>query len=239
MNRVVLDDLAKADMTSFPKEDPADLQRRAKLMVEEDKMRKEQEKERKAAEKAEAVAVKKAQTIKPVATKAEPVPPANADTINRVKVRLYYQHCAAKLQSKEPKNLQSIGGKELADLLASIEGELQSHGGVEVASNGFIGAVGAFEVLTQTWNPLGLHLSGPAASLSQTVQTNRKVWDEVVTEFAIANAEWFMMGPGKRMIGVVVSTVMAVDKANKIAITEIISRRTEVTPKEKEEAAEL
>jgi malonyl CoA-acyl carrier protein transacylase len=61
-------------------------------------------------------------------------------------------------------------------------------------------------------------LSGPAASLTATVAANKEQWHETITEFAIANAEWFMMGPGKRALMLIAQMVMTVDAANKAAI---------------------
>lgn len=238
----IIDDVVKADFATFPRDDPADLQRKAKLMVEEDKLRKEMERERKAAEKAEAVAVKKAVATKPAAAAAKEAPAAanaSKDNLNRVKVRLYYQHCSHKLQSKEPKNLHSIGGLELQELLSAIEAELQSHGGIEMAASGLIGISQVAEMLNAQFNPLGLALSGPAASFANTIVSNRKAWDDLLTEFAICHAEWFLVGPGKRLVGFMVQTAMTVDSANKAAIAELYARQRVVPPKEKEEVEQL
>lgn len=191
----VIDELVSKDVNSFPREDPAVLAARAKQMVEDDKIRKEEERRRKQEEKEEAAQVKKlAASNKPAAQPVakDPKRQAAEREMKAMKIRLYFRHLPHKIGFKEPKVLPSDDAG-LDSLLLSIEAELQSAGGVDIASNMFIGFFGTLEAVTQHYNPLNLHLSGPAASLAGTVQANKKQWEEMVTEFAISNAEWFLV----------------------------------------------
>jgi hypothetical protein len=238
----VIDELLSQDYQTFPRDDPAELARQAKRMVEEDKMRKEQEKERKEAEKREAAAVKKAVAMPvkgkeaPPAAKSGAVP---AIALKRMKVQLYFKHLGHKLSLKEPKNLLTMGEEDVDTLLSSIQAELQSAGGIDMASNFFVGGVAAFEQITNQWNPLGLALSGPAASLTGSVAANKDKWEELVKEFAIEYAEYFLMGPGKRLIGFTVQMVNTVDTANKVAIVEMLNSRRQVSEDTKAAAKDL
>lgn len=237
----VIDELLSQDYQTFPRDDPAELARQAKRMVEEDKMRKEQEKERKEAEKREAAAVKKAVAM-PVKGKEPPKPAASgvpAIAMKRMKVQLYFKHLGHKLSLKEPKNLLTMSEEDVDTLLSAIQAELQSQGGIDMASNFFVGGVAAFEQVTNQWNPLGLALSGPAASLTGSVAANKDKWEELVKEFAIEYAEWFLMGPGKRLIGFTIQMVNTVDTANKVAIVEMLNSRRQVSEDTKAAAKDL
>lgn len=236
----VIDELVSKDVNSFPREDPAILAARAKQMLEDEKIRKEHERQRKQEEKEEAAQVKKAAATKaPVrAVEASPKQQAAARELKAMKIRLYFRHLKHKIGIKEPAKLPTEDA-ELDSLLLSIEAELQSAGGVEIASNIYTGGVSAFEALTQHYNPLNLHLSGPVASLAGTVQANKKQWDELVTEFAISNAEWFLVGPGKRLLGFTVQMINTVDNANKVALVEMMASRAQVSAKDKEEVKDL
>jgi hypothetical protein len=72
--------------------------------------------------------------------------------------------------------------------------------------------------VNQQFDPLGLKLSGPVATLSGSLAANRKEWDDLITEFAISNAEWFIVGPGKRLLAFVVQMGQAVHAANTAAL---------------------
>lgn len=106
------------------------------------------------------------------------------------KIRLYYKLLGHKLSSKEPKSLPK-DDEGLAELLAQVETELHSKGGIEGASKLVLGGAFAAEQFNAQFNPFGLHLSGPVASLSGSMAANRADWEELATEFAISNAEWF------------------------------------------------
>lgn len=213
------------DAHSFPREDPVIA---AKLAAEIQKAQKAEE----AAQRK--VAKERVATAKPTpTTKQQPL--ENNDkkiTLMHHKIRLYFQHFGDRLVTKLPKSLprDEAASKELLD---SVEAELHSKGGIDQAANMYVNGVVAAERITQVWNPLGLKLSGPAASFSQTVVANREKWNELVTEFAISNAEWFMLGPGKRLLMLTVQTAMAVDAANKVA-----SKMDQQAPKEKDDESQ-
>lgn len=210
------EDLFHADTNGFPDTDPAQTAALKKQAAELEKQRKAQEQrdrklmeeERKRAERMQAMPdAKQKVEIKQADSKRE---------LKLHKIRLYFRYFGDRLQVKEPKTLPK-DPQAVDDLLASIEVELQSSGGIEQAASGYQGLLGGIEQVTQVFNPLGLQLSGPVASLGLTVAQNRDKWNDLVTEFAIAHAEWFMMGPGKRLILFTVQMVLAVDQANKAA----------------------
>lgn len=186
-------DIFDHDVHTFPGgEDPVV---RAKFQAEIEKANKRVE----ADEKAEA----KKRGRPPAAAKkdapAEPVPRAQLPdvatrqrTVKLQKIRLYFTHLKHKLSMKEPSAMPKTDA-EIDALLAAIEAELHGSGGIEKA--GMFYAVGCktLEDLTQHFNPLGWELRGPVASFSETVMQNRAQWDDLIKEFAISNAEWFMV----------------------------------------------
>lgn len=222
-----MQDVIQADLANFPTEDPARAAARAKQEQADAKARKEEE-------KASAARVKKGLAIPPQVSDAAK---ANNDReVKLLKIRLYFSKLGHKIPIKEPKAMPRTDA-EIDELLLMIETHLQSHGGIEMAGTMYQSSFAAVEMLTLQFNPLNLHLSGPAVSLSATVAQNREKWDELLTEFAIAHAEWFMMGPGKRLIGFSIQMIQTVDQANKKAIVAHLQRQVPV-PKEKEEANE-
>ena len=235
----VPDDLFQHDAQTFPREDPKTLEAIQKGIERDAKLRA-------AEEKKQAAEDKKAQTLagkitgkasrEPV---AKPVPEATALKRREIKVqkiRLYFAKLGHKLTIKEPKTLPKDDAG-VDELLAAIEAQLHSEGGIEKAGLFYVSTCGAVEQITQVFNPLGLQLSGPSASFAQTIAANKEQWQEVVTEFAIANAEWFMVGPGKRLVAVTVQMMLAVDAANKVALSK--SSAVAVPDKLKEEASAL
>jgi hypothetical protein len=196
----VPDDLLRHDLSTFPQENPAVLAKQAAVNAAAEKERKQQEAAEARERKAEEAKVKKSLAMP---TGKERATTQTLDVRKREliahKIRLYFKLLGHKLTTKEPKTLPKTD-EELLELLAMVETELQSKGGIEGASKLMIGTAFALEQVNAQFNPFGLMLSGPAASLSSSVAANRKEWDELVTEFAISNAEWFV---GKVLIAYV------------------------------------
>jgi len=216
----VPDDLLQHDLHTFPRDDPSVLAKQAQINAAAERELKARAAAEAKERKAEEAQVKRAMAMP---TKAQR--DANAVDARGVrkrelmahKIRLYYKLLGHRLSSKEPKTLPK-DDESLTELLAQVETELQSKGGIESAGKLMVGSAFALEQLNQQFNPFGLMLSGPAASLTSTVQANKSEWDELVTEFAIANAEWFVVGPGKRLMGFMLQMVQVVDGANKAAV---------------------
>jgi hypothetical protein len=133
------------------------------------------------------------------------------------KIRLYFTHLGHKLVQKEPKSPPK-SDQEVDELLSSIECELHGSGGIEKAGVFVVTGAGLVEKIVQQWNPMNWDLSGPAVSFQAAVAHNQVKWNDLVTEFAISNAEWFMVGPGKRLLATAAQLLMAVDSANKVAL---------------------
>jgi len=233
----VPDDLLQHDLHTFPRDDPAVLAKQAQVNAAAERELKARAAAEAKERKQDEAMVKKALAPK---TKAAPSD-ANVDTkaarrreMMAHKIRLYYKKLGHNLTSKEPKTLPK-DEEGLAELLAAIETELHSKGGIDYASKLTVGGCAAFEQVTAAYNPLGLMISGPVASLTKTMEANRNEWDELVTEFAIANAEWFVVGPGKRLFGFMVHMIQVVDSVNKAAVR---GERV-VTPEERKAAEEL
>lgn len=236
----VPDDLFQSDLQSFPAQDPR--------ITEE--LRKKHEKALKAQHAAELAEARERKKEAAAAQKAQQIPTAKerqqakvdaskttrARELKAHKIRLYFKKFSHKLSIKEPKALPK-DDEGLDEILASIECELQSSGGIEQAGIAFINVCSGVEKVTEVWNPLGLMLSGPAASLSQTVAANRAKWDELITELAIAHAEWFMVGPVKRAGILLAQMVMTVDNANRMAV--LRAQSAPPSDKMKEEAEDL
>ena len=132
------------------------------------------------------------------------------------KIRLYFHYLSHKISFAEPKPYpQTHDG--LDEVLDKIECQLHGEGGIEKAGVLYVSATAGLEELTKIINPLGWQLSGPAVSLKAAVAANEEKWKDLVKEFAIENASWFMFGPTKRLLFTTIQLVMAVDNANKMA----------------------
>ena len=153
------------------------------------------------------------------------------------KINLYFAHLAHKIRQKAPKELPK-SEEDVDALLASIEGELSASGGIEKAGLFVVGmAQGVEHVVANYFNPLGWDLSGPQVGFAAAAAANQKKWDDLVKEFAIANAEWFCVGPGKRLVATGIQLLFAVDAANKAAIAQGQQRPASVSLQQ--EAADL
>jgi hypothetical protein len=211
-----LDDLFQSDNASFPSAvDPATSAKAAAALQKHLKEQKAAEAE---AKKQSTAAAKAAKAMPKAVAAPTPAQARRTSDVKLHKIRMYFANAgtAKKLSIKEPKVYPKTD-EEVDELLRAIEADLASQGGIESASLAFINIVSGFETLTQSFNPLNLELSGPAVSLTQATIANKGKWEDIVTEFAIANAEWFMVGPTKRLAFTVVQIVMAVNQANKIA----------------------
>lgn len=236
------EEIFQGDMQTFPREDPRILESQQKQAQAAKKAQAEEEKQAKAEAVKFAKAMKEAPPPKkPAAAKTSGGGDKSADAkrveLKRRKIKLYFanEKIAKKLSVKEPKTLPK-SEEELDDLLAEIESDLHSSGGIKQAGLMYINGCAALENITQVFNPLGWDLRGPKVSFTQTVAANKEQWEELVTEFAISNAEWFMVGPGKRLLLTTIQMIMAVDSANKAATA--IPRAT-ASEGLKAEAAEL
>lgn len=186
----VPEDLFQHDMSTFPQEDPAVTKQREAM---EEKLRKAEEA---AAKRAETARKKEKQVVEKLVETAPKQAKASAPAeevakriaLKKHKILLYFQHFGAKLSCKAPKTLPDDELK-LDELLNTIRNDLGSKGGIAQAGNIYLASVSMMERL----NPLGLELSGPAASLSQTALRSKEAWNDLVTEVAIDNAEWFVV----------------------------------------------
>jgi hypothetical protein len=214
----VPDSIYQNDMNSMPVGDPAAAAKIKKQVDEFQKRKAAQEKADEKERKANQAKVDKATKLPTQVQRAAKVQ-ADEDTVAKRemeahKIRLYFKKLGHKISVAEPKTYpKTLEG--LQALRQSIEVELQSNGGIEQAGAAYMTSMGVVEEITKTFNPLGLQLSGPKAGLAATVAQNRPAWDDLMTEFAISHAEWFMVGPFKRLMMFTVQMVMSVDAANK------------------------
>ena len=224
------EEIYQGDMQTFPREDPRIIESQQKQAQAALKAQAEEER------KAKADAVKLAKAMKDAPAPKKPAAAGKAAAgdrsadakrieLKRRKIKLYFSNekISKKLSVKEPKTLPKTE-EELDDLLAEIEGDLQSSGGIKQAAAMYLTGCGAIENGVKVFNPLGWDLSGPKVSFTQTVAANRAEWEELVVEFAISNAEWFMIGPGKRLIMTTLQLILAVDGANKAAMAAPIAQ---------------
>jgi len=219
---------AHNDMQSFP--NPAGAQAAAKA----EKREKEEEKARKAEE---AAAKRKAKAAEPKAQAASKPkiasapPESRAKEMKLMKIRLYVEKLGHKLHDVYiPKTLPK-DEDDIDSLLASIEISLQSSGGIAMAETGFVNVCGLAE-MANAYMGSPMLLSGPALSLSGAAAQSQDAWKDLVTEFAIGYAEWFIVGPGKRLIAFTYGLASQVHAMN------VAAMRGGGPPKEKEEAAE-
>jgi len=129
------------------------------------------------------------------------------------KINLYFQYFGDKLSFKAPKTLPKDFDSN-DELLKRIQTELQGAGGIDFARSNFIVGVNAVEQLNTQFDPFGLRLSGPNVSLTQVMIANQQQWDALIVEFAIEHAEWFMVGPGKRLLAFVATAIRQVNASN-------------------------
>ncbi len=232
-------EMVQEDMRSFPTVDPKITAQLAKQKADWDKQREKERKEEEASAKRAAAAhapAKKAAAKAVEVVKNEDGEDIRKLTLLNMKCHLYFKHFGDRLSVKEPKAYpKTVAG--LQELLNAIQVELSSNGGIKNAGTMYVSGIQAVEQLSLQWNPLGLMLVGPKASLSATIAANKKEWDDLVTEFAIEHAEWFMMSSFKRLLAFTVMSVQAVHKANVIAIAGMQQQRA--SDKMKEEASDL
>ncbi len=215
----LIQELFQGDLHSLPgAQDPAVTAKLAAAAAKE-------QKERKAAEAAAAKAQKPPGVVRTTAAAAPKSTAPNPTTIRQLndaklhKIRLYFgtPATAKKLSIKEPKPYPKTE-EEIDSLLRAIENELASSGGIQQAAVGYLTAINFFEQFTaNTWNPLQLDLTGPQITVTQAFVQNRAQWDDILTEFAISQAEWFMVGPFKRLLFTTASMIMTVSDTNKMA----------------------
>lgn len=186
------EDLFHADTNGFPDADPVQTAALKKQAAELEKQRKQQEANDRKLRAEEAKRAKEWEAMPDAKAKKQEVVTHSQMALKQHKIRLYFRYFKDRLQVKEPKTMPT-NPAQVDELLAAIEVEMQSSGGIEQASNGYQQLMTAVEQVTRFFNPLGLALEGPIASLSMTVAQNRPKWEDAVTEFAIANAEWFMV----------------------------------------------
>ena len=206
-------DIFDHDIKTFPLKDSA---MEAKLKAQMDKAEQQAEKE---AKRGRGRPPKSAQ--QPTTPRA-PVEPSvvkvrkGSIASKTQKIRLYFHYLSHKITFPEPKNYpQSHEG--LDEILDKIEIQLHGEGGIEKASVMYVAAAGGLQKLMDIFNPLGWDLNGPGVTLQQAVAANEEKWKDLVKEFAIENASWFMFGPTKRLILTTLQLILAVDAANKMA----------------------
>jgi len=225
--QAIPDDLFNMDERSFPAPQPTASEKKTQAAKE-----KEDAKAAKAATPRTRAAPQQQQQPQP-----QPQQKALTDrqrAVITLKISLYFQHFGERLSFKQPAKLPK-DDESLQELLLTIETELSSAGGIGVATQTYLGAVNLIEQGSRYFNPLNLQLEGPVASFSATVAQNRKQWEDIVTECAIANAEWFMVGPVKRLLGVTFMMAQSVDAANKAGL----ARERPLSAEEKKLADEL
>jgi hypothetical protein len=231
----VPDDLFMHDVQTMPMEDPAIA---AKLRAEVEKANKAQEQAEKKARGRPPGSknAPKAAAAAPAAPAVNTAVGASRRQVKLQKIALYFAHLGHKLKQKAPKELPK-GDQEIDELLASIECELHAAGGIEKAGVFVVTGAQAIENTMPYFNPLGWDLSGPQVSFAQAVAANQSKWDDLVKEFAISNAEWFCVGPGKRLAATMAQLIFAVDGANKAAIA--MGNRQPAPPDLQKEAQDL
>lgn len=224
MSGGVPDDLFVHDVQSFPREDPRMVEQRQKMQQQAEKLQKAEEAAAKKAEKEQVAAskAKRANAPPPInEAKAEEFRQAKLAkelALKQQKIRLYFQKLSHKLQMKEPK----VYPKTLEatnELLESVEGELASQTGIDSARQYYFMALQGLEAADKA-SGYQLGVSGPAVSITQAAANSKKDWEDLITECAIANAEWLMFGPVKRTLAFTARLVMGVRAANQAALSQ-------------------
>lgn len=172
-----MDDIAIHDLKTFPSEDPQAAARRKKEIKQHDK------EHRTPSAKEFANATKR--TVKESAA----APPAMQEVaMLKRKILLYFDKLGDKISTKKPRKL-SNDVRELRQLKDAIELELNSAGGIEQAKAAYMTGVATVERLHPLL-PFDVRLYG----LTKTIQQNQKVWNDMLVQFSIEHAEWFIMG---------------------------------------------
>lgn len=204
----VPDHMLQHDLNSFPAEDPKHTTARMIAQAKEEKARKADEAERKKRDKEELNAVKKIlqqplpqEKKAAVAMKKVEIEVSDKQkALDILKIQLYFKEFAEKISVEQPKVLPKTS-EQIRELRLAIEADLQSQGGIAQASNMYMTGVALAEQFSVMYPQFGINLAGPRINLSSAMMQNKKQLDELVKEFAICNADWLMVGPGKRLLG--------------------------------------
>ncbi len=200
------------------------------------------EKQRKAAlkkarEEHQVIGAKKAQK----AMKREEAPVTKKKKTNRLltiaKINQYYDRLKHKIRMKKPSITARTTDEQVEEILEAVEKDLGFGQGVGQAGALYVAGLGMLEQLSVIF-PLGIKLAGPTASLAQTAVSNKQLWEDTVTEFAIKHSDWFCVGPEKRLLMLTAQLCLSVHDANTSVPMEV-KVKTEASTDLKSKAKDL
>ena len=136
----------------------------------------------------------------------------------RRKIQQYQDKLGHLISYKVPKLTEKSSFEKVQEALYNIETDLAMRGAVDGAQQMYINAIVGLEKLTNAFNPLNLHLSGPQISLTSVIAANKERWDDMVTEVAIQYSEYLAVGPLRRLLFFTGQTILTVHSLNKIGV---------------------
>lgn len=221
-----MDEIARADFTSFPQAPPPTPAEQKKIEKEEKEREKRSTKVSFAGEGAgeSAGPAPKGGPKKPTAAQLKKAALAEtaAERASLIrKITQYHRAFAEKIKTTpaaELPNLENCTVEELNAIIHDIELDIGGSGAEDFisavilnASANYGNAAAAFPLL----NPLKLPLWGPKIDMQQGTVMMIPAWKPVIMELAIKYERWFATGPEMRAAMLFVRTVMMVAQMNK------------------------
>jgi hypothetical protein len=215
-----MDEIARADFTSFPQAPPPTPAEQKK--IEKENAKKSTRVTFTGEPESVGPATKGPKKPTPAQLKKAALAETAAERASLIrKITQYHRAFSDKIKTtpaKDLPNLDSCTVEELSALIHDIELDIGGSGAEEIisavllnASANYGNAAAAFPVL----NPLKLPLWGPKIDMQQGTVMMIPAWKPLIMELAIKYERWFASGPELRAAMLFVRTVMMVAQMNK------------------------
>ena len=217
-----MDEIARADFTSFPQAPPPTPAEQKKIEKEEKENAKRSTRVSFAGEGETVPTTKGPKKPTPAQLKKAALAETAAERAALIrKITQYHRAFSDKIKTTPAKDLPNLDNctvEELNAIIHDIELDIGGSGAEEIisavllnASANYGNAAAAFPVL----NPLKLPLWGPKIDMQQGTVMMIPAWKPLIMELAIKYERWFASGPELRAAMLFVRTVMMVAQMNK------------------------
>lgn len=199
--------MVEADIAAFSEVDPAIVAAEAKQRAQAEKRQQQRQKP---------ISAKAAAKVEQLAEQRNAAEEASERAALLRKIKLYYDRFGERITYR-CKATAKTNVDDLRVHVAAIEADLGMSGGGDAAATGFVMLMKGVEQLTNVFNPLNLQLSGPRATLGDTIENSHDAWRPLIDEFVIKHERMFCMSVEKRILFFIAQAIMTVDRANRMA----------------------